>query len=155
MDFNIDKIKDRIQNVSKTTKIYLGCDSEIRKNPKTDELFISYSTVVVLHIDGHKGCEIYGKVETDNNLDYNLDKPILRLMGEVYRVTELYMELQDVLKDRDVQIHLDINPNENAGSNIAYQQAVGYVKGVCKITPVVKPDAFASSKCADRFSGLK
>jgi hypothetical protein len=75
-------------------------------------------------------------------------------MNEVYRASNLYLELEDVLQGKDVQIHLDINPDENFGSNVAYQEAMGYVKGVCNITPIVKPDAFASSKVADRFTSI-
>jgi predicted RNase H-related nuclease YkuK (DUF458 family) len=31
------------------------------------------------------------------------------------------------------------------------QQAVGYIKGMCNIIPMVKPNAFAASYAADRL----
>ena len=72
-------------------------------------------------------------------------------MNEVYKVAELYQKLVDVIGERDVQIHLDINPNEQYNSSVVIQQAVGYIKGVCNIVPMVKPRAFAASYAADRL----
>jgi predicted RNase H-related nuclease YkuK (DUF458 family) len=63
----------------------------------------------------------------------------------------LFHELQDVLEDRYVEVHLDINPNEIYGSSCVVQQAIGYIKGTCNVTPMVKPKAFAASYAADRL----
>ena len=57
----------------------------------------------------------------------------------------------EVLEGRDVEVHLDINPDEQYGSSCVIQQAVGYIKGVCNVIPMVKPDAFAASYAADRL----
>ena len=59
-----------------------------------------------------------------------------------------------MLEGRDVEVHLDINPNEMHGSSCVISQAIGYIKGVCNVIPFVKPDAFAASYAADRFRGL-
>ena len=71
-------------------------------------------------------------------------------MNEVYKVSELYLKLADVLVDRHVEVHLDINPNEMHGSSCVIQEAVGYIRGMCNVVPMVKPRAFAASYCADR-----
>jgi predicted RNase H-related nuclease YkuK (DUF458 family) len=76
-------------------------------------------------------------------------------MNEVYKVSELYLKLADVLVDRDVEVHLDINPNEMHGSNCVIQEAIGYIRGTCNVIPLVKPEAFAASYAADRLKGLK
>jgi predicted RNase H-related nuclease YkuK (DUF458 family) len=76
-------------------------------------------------------------------------------MTEVYKVSELYLKLQDVLDGRDVEVHLDISPNEDHGSSVVISQAVGYIKGTCNVIPFVKPDAFAASYAADRFKSLR
>ena len=76
-------------------------------------------------------------------------------MNEVYKISELYLKLHEVLEGRDVEVHLDINPDEHHGSSCVISQAVGYIKGVCNVIPFVKPDAFAASYAADRFKGLK
>jgi len=151
-EMKIEEIKKILKNVSPQTKIYLGCDSERFK--KNNIWWSSYATVVVIHIDGCHGCEIFGTVETEKDLDFRPNKPTLRLMSEVYRVSKLYLDLKDVLFDKDVEIHLDINPNEEFGSNIVYQQAIGYIRGVCQKEPVLKPNSFAASKVADRFPSI-
>jgi len=75
-------------------------------------------------------------------------------MTEVYKVSELYLKLGEVLEDRQVEVHLDINPDEMHGSSCVISQAIGYIKGTCNVTPLVKPNAFAASYAADRFKGL-
>lgn len=72
-------------------------------------------------------------------------------MNEVYKVSELFQSLIDVLEDRYVEVHLDINPDERYGSSCVVQQAIGYIKGTCNIVPMVKPNAFAASYAADRL----
>ena len=54
-------------------------------------------------------------------------------------------------EDRHVEVHLDINPNELFGSSCVVQQAIGYIRGTCNLTPQVKPNAFAASYAADRL----
>ena len=78
----------------------------------------------------------------------------MRLMNEVYKVSELFQKLREVLEDRIVEVHLDINPNELYGSSCVVQQAIGYIKGTCNVTPLVKPSAFAASYAADRMKML-
>ena len=76
-------------------------------------------------------------------------------MNEVYKISELYLKLQEVLVDRDVEVHLDINPDDDHVSNVVLSQAVGYIKGTCNVIPLVKPNAFAASYAADRLKELK
>ena len=75
----------------------------------------------------------------------------MRLMTEVYKIAELYIALADVLEDRHVEVHLDINPDELYGSSCVINEAIGYIKGMCNVIPMVKPNAFAASYCADRL----
>ncbi|NBP70188.1 MAG: hypothetical protein EBU52_15775 [Cytophagia bacterium] len=76
------------------------------------------------------------------------------MMNEVYKVSELFQNLAEVLEDRYVEVHLDINPNEMHGSSCVINEAIGYIRGTCNVIPLVKPDAFAASYAADRFKGL-
>jgi predicted RNase H-related nuclease YkuK (DUF458 family) len=109
---------------------------------------------VVVHIDGSKGCKIFGSVVREIDYDHKKSKPAMRLMTEVYKVSELFQDLIDVLEDRHVEVHLDINPDEMHGSSCVVQQAIGYIRGTCNITPMVKPMAFAASYAADRMKEL-
>ena len=67
----------------------------------------------------------------------------------------IYSNNKDVLVDRNVEVHLDINPNEMTGSSCVINEAIGYIKGTCNVIPLVKPQAFAASYAADRLKSLK
>jgi predicted RNase H-related nuclease YkuK (DUF458 family) len=130
----------------------LGADSERIKIDGT--WFADYTLAVVVHIDGCHGCKIFGEVVRERDYDYKASKPAMRLMNEVIKVSELFQKLQDVLADRHVEVHLDINPDEMYGSSCVVQQAIGYIRGTCNITPMIKPNAFAASYAADRIKEL-
>lgn len=149
---NLSKVKKFIEAQSPETKIYLGCDSErVRVN---DVWYADYVLAVVVHINGNSGCKIFGEVQRERVYDQKISKPAMRLMTEVYKVSELYLKLGEVLEGRQVEVHLDINPDEMHGSSCVISQAIGYIKGTCNVTPLVKPNAFAASYAADRFKGL-
>jgi len=146
---NIDEVRDFILAQTPETKIYIGGDSERFLIGK--DWYADYIMVVVVHINGNNGCKIFGEVQRERDWDQKRDKPRMRLMNEVYKIAELYLKLHDVLEDREVQVHLDINPNEMHGSSCVINEAVGYIKGMCNVVPMVKPKAFAASYAADRY----
>lgn len=148
---NIAEVTKFIAEQSPETKIYLGADSErYRRNGKW---YADYTLAIVVHIDGCHGCKIFGEVQTEVDFDAKAGKPSMRLMNEVYKIAELYHKLvdADVIGNKEVEIHLDINPKECYNSSIVIQQAVGYIKGMCNVVPMVKPNAFAASYAADRL----
>lgn len=150
---DINQVAEFIRAQTPETKIYLGCDSErIKIN---GEWWADYVLAIVVHINGNNGCKLFGEVQRERVYDQKPGKPAMRLMTEVYKVSDLYLQLAEVLEGRDVEVHLDINPDEHYGSSCVISQAVGYIKGVCNVVPFVKPDAFAASYAADRFKGLK
>lgn len=149
MKLNIPEVIEFIRAQSPETRIYLGCDSE--RYRIRDTWYADYILAVVVHRDGKHGCKLFGEVITERDYDQRRDRPATRLMTEVYKISELYLQLAEVLEDRDVEVHLDINPDEQYGSSCVIQQAVGYIKGVCNVIPMVKPDAFAASYAADRL----
>ena len=146
---NIDEVRDFILAQTPETKVYIGGDSERFLIGK--DWYADYIMVVVVHINGNNGCKIFGEVQRERDWDKKRDKPRMRLMNEVYKIAELYLKLHDVLEDREVQVHLDINPNEMHGSSCVINEAVGYIKGMCNVIPMVKPKAFAASYAADRY----
>jgi predicted RNase H-related nuclease YkuK (DUF458 family) len=150
---NLEEVKAFIEAQGPETKIYLGCDSERLK--VNSEWHADYVLAIVLHINGNNGCKIFGEVHRERVWDQKPGKPAMRLMTEVYKVSELYLKLAEVLEGRHVEVHLDINPDEHYGSSCVISQAVGYIKGTCNVVPFVKPYAFAASYAADRFKGFK
>lgn len=150
---DIEKVAEFIKAQTPETKIYLGCDSErLRVDGRW---YADYILAIVVHINGNNGCKLFGEVQREPVWDVKPGKPSQRLMTEVYKVSELYLKLAEVLEGRQVEVHLDINPDEHYGSSCVISQAIGYIKGTCNVIPFVKPDAFAASYAADRFKSLR
>ena len=150
---NINEVSEFIQTLGPETKIYLGADSE--RYRLNNVWWAEYTVAVVVHINGNNGCKIFGEISRERDYDQKASRPSMRLMNEVYRVSEMFQRLAPVLMDREVEVHLDINPNEMHGSSCVVQQAIGYIRGTCNVIPMVKPDAFAASYAADRLKSLK
>lgn len=146
---DIEEVRDFIESQSAETKIYIGADSERFKIG--NDWYADYTLAIVVHINGNNGCKIFGEVQRERDWDQKKDKPRLRLMNEVMKIADLYIKLHEVLEDRKVEIHLDINPDEVHGSSCVVKEAVGYITGMCNVIPLVKPKAFAASFAADRL----
>lgn len=148
---DINLIKEFVDSCGPNTRIYLGCDSErLRVN---GVWYADYILAVVVHIDGKHGAKIFGKIIRERDYDQNNSKPRMRLMNECYKAAELYLELAAVI-DKEIEVHLDINPKEMYNSSIVINEAVGYIKGMCNVVPLVKPKAWAASYAADRLKTL-
>lgn len=147
---NVDEIKQFVDACGTGTKVYLGADS-IRYREK-GIWYAEYTVAVVIHINGNNGCKIFGEITRERDYDHKLNKPAMRLMNEVYRVSEMFQRLAPVMGDFPVEVHLDINPNEEHGSSCVISQAIGYIRGTCNVIPLVKPRAFAASYAADRIA---
>jgi predicted RNase H-related nuclease YkuK (DUF458 family) len=147
--FDIEEVKKYIANSSPESKIYLGADSE--RNRYERVWYADYTVAIVVHIDGKHGCKIFGYHQRERDYDQRKDKPNVRLMTEVYKVSEIYLQLKDVIEDRWVEVHLDINPSVKHASNAVVNQAIGYIRGTCNLEALIKPNAFAASYAADRL----
>jgi predicted RNase H-related nuclease YkuK (DUF458 family) len=146
---DLQEVKEFIENQSLQSKIYLGCDSE--RLLVQNIWYADYITAIVVHIDGKHGCKLFGEVVREKDYDQKQDRPRFRLMNEVYKVSDMYLKLADVLEGRDVEVHLDINPSAMYGSNCVMNEAIGYIRGTCNVIPMIKPRAFAASYAADRL----
>lgn len=143
------EVRDFIENQSLESKIYIGCDSESYKYK--NKRMADYFLVVVIHIDQLHGCKIFGEKITEPDYTADKKKPTFRLMNEVYKASNLYLELASAIGDRDCEIHLDINTQKKHASSLVLDQAIGYVKGTCNIIPLVKPDSWAATHVADKM----
>jgi len=150
--FNIQELETFLQAQSDATKIYIGGDSE--KIKYHGQWYADYATVVVVHIDGCKGCRIFGEISRERVYDQKKDRPVMRLMTEVQKISEMYLRIAHLLDRFEVQIHLDLNAKKIHASNVVVQQAIGYIKGVCNIQPQIKPDAWSASYAADRYKEI-
>ena len=74
-----------------------------------------------------------------------------RMMKEVNKSIEIAYSLHEILQKYDIkpEIHVDINTSQNHKSNVALQDAMGYIKGM-GYDFRAKPDAIASTNCANK-----
>lgn len=150
-DINLNQVIEYINAQGLETRIYLGADSaRINKN---GTWYAEYTVAVVVHINGCNGCKIFGEVSRERDFDKRINRPALRLMTEVYKVSEMYQRLNPNIA-QDIEVHLDINPSDKYASSAVIQQAIGYIKGTCNTTPKVKPDAWAASSAADNLTSI-
>lgn len=136
--FNFEEIKQYISKTSRQTSIYVGCDS---KQFQTYTLFV---IVIVVHIDSCRGAKIFYQVEKTRKIESLRE----RLLKEVDLSVFTALNILDVVEDRHLEIHLDINPNDKHKSNIVVKEAIGYVMAQ-GLTPVLKPQSIAAYSVAD------
>lgn len=146
--FDWDEIQKFIDSESDASKIYIGVDSVARK--KHGKWYADFYKVIVIHKDCLHGCKIFGEVITEEDYSTNKKKPTYRLWNEVYKVSELFLKLSE-LTDKEIEVHLDLNPKKKYASSLIVEQAIGYIKGTCNVIPLIKPQAFAASYAADRL----
>jgi len=154
MIIDVEEVRNFVNSTSPQTKIYFGADSEQLRDGDGIPV-VDYLLVIAVHIDGNRGAKVFGEIQRERDFDKNISRPKLRLMTEVMKVAELYIKCADFLEDRHVELHLDLNPLEIHGSSCAMSEAIGYIKGVCGISPRVKPNSWAASVCADRLKTLR
>jgi predicted RNase H-related nuclease YkuK (DUF458 family) len=122
-------------------KVCIGCDSQVKGN------IIEFATVIVILREKRGGFMFF-------NLQRKHTKMSLkeRMITEVSMAVQLAYELCPVLDRYPValEVHADINTDPGFRSNIALKEAMGYILGM-GYTFKAKPDAFASSYCADRL----
>lgn len=145
-NFDIEYIKKFITEYP-DAKIYLSADSQRVKRKK-----VRFATVVVVHYEGCKGGRVFHDVTYEEIIDSKLSRPFNRMMREVSLVTDIYTALEDVLIDREFEVHLDVNPDAIHGSNVAYGAAKGLIWGMIGVEPVCKPDAWCASCVADKYT---
>lgn len=139
----IEQAKQAILDSSPESSVYIGCDSiRFKKNKMW---YAKYSTVIIVHMDSKRGCKLFH--ESVDMPDFGNLKQ--RLLNEVQMAVLAATSIIDVLGDRHMEVHLDINPNPKHKSSVAVKEALGWVKGSLGIDAKVKPSSFAATHAAD------
>jgi uncharacterized protein len=122
-------------------KVCIGTDSQVRASET------EFATVIVFLREKHGGFMFICNEKTRNPLTIKE-----RMLAEVARSIEIAYELCDLFNayDVDMEVHADINTNPQFKSNEALREAMGYIMGM-GFAFKAKPDAFASSCCADKM----
>ncbi len=121
-------------------KVCIGTDSQA-KGKETD-----FATVIVFVRKG-KGGFMYIRNETTKQKMYIKE----RMLIEVGKSIEVAYALCRIftMYNVDMEVHADINTNPNFKSNDALKEAMGYIQGM-GFAFKAKPEAFASSSCANK-----
>jgi len=138
-----EEAKQAIISSSPQSSVYIGCDSiRFRKNK---QWYAKYSTVIIVHMDSKKGCRLFH--DSVDMPDYGNLKQ--RLLTEVQFAVQAASEVIEVLGNRHMEVHLDINPDPKHKSNVAVKEALGWVKGSLGMDAKIKPASFAATHAAD------
>lgn len=121
-------------------KVCIGTDSQV-KGKETE-----FATVIVFIRKG-KGGFMY----IHNEITLQKMSIKQRMLTEVAKSIEVAYALCKIFTvyNVDMEVHADINTNPNFKSNDALKEAMGYILGMGFIFKA-KPDAFASSSCANK-----
>ncbi len=122
-------------------KVCIGTDSQV-KGKETE-----FATVIVFLREGHGGFMFIHNDKT--SYQYTIKE---RMLVEVAKSIEIAYELCNLftLYNIDMEVHADINTNPNFKSNDALREAMGYILGM-GFAFKAKPEAFASSSCANKM----
>ncbi|RYE25618.1 MAG: hypothetical protein EOP51_03520 [Sphingobacteriales bacterium] len=121
-------------------KVCIGTDSQVRGGET------EFATVIVFLREKRGGFMFICNDRTSQKFSVKE-----RMLVEVAKSIEIAYELCDLFNkyDVDMEVHADINTNPQFKSNEALREAMGYILGM-GFAFKAKPDAFASSCCADK-----
>ena len=130
----------REKEMGHKVKVCIGTDSQV-KGKETE-----FGTVIVFIRIG-KGGFMYIHNETTKqkmNIKQRMLTEVAMSIDVAYGLCRLF-----TLYDVDMEVHADINTNPSFKSNDALKEAMGYIMGM-GFAFKAKPEAFASSSCANK-----
>ena len=121
-------------------KVCIGTDSQKRGD------VVEFATVIVFVREKKGGFMFIANYNQPANMGIKE-----RMILEVPRSVEIAYGMCDLLDKHNVEleVHADINTDPSFKSNKALNEAMGYILGMGFVFKA-KPDAFASSYCADK-----
>lgn len=121
-------------------KVCIGSDSQVRSG------IVEFASVIVFLREKKGGFMFISNSKVEKKMSLRE-----RMISEVARSVEVAYSLCDLLDAYDVEleVHADINTDPHFQSNVALKEAMGYILGMGFVFKA-KPDAFASSSCADK-----
>lgn len=137
VEFTIQKEK----NLGNNLKVCIGTDSQVKGSQ------IHFATVITFLRQKNGGFMFIHQDKTKNHLSIKQ-----RMLLEVQKSIETAHELRLIFEfhEIDFEIHADINTQPRFKSYEALQEAIGYIIGM-GFNFKAKPDAFASTSCANKW----
>ncbi len=141
LEIAVEKTIIKEQNLGNNLKVCIGTDSQVRGKK------IEFASVIVFLREGKGGFMFVSNYRVRNKMSLKE-----RMLYEVSKSIEIAYELCELLDlyDVDLEVHADINTNPQFKSNPALSEAMGYILSM-GFQFKAKPDAFASSSCADKM----
>ena len=131
-----------------TLKVCIGTDSQVKAF--TDKTLrgkeTEFATVIVFVRKGKGGFMYIHNETTKQKMSIKE-----RMLTEVAKSIDVAYPLCNIFGrySVDMEVHVDINTNPSFKSNDALKEAMGYILGMGFVFKA-KPDAFASSSCANK-----
>ena len=140
LDDEIRKAVIREKEMGHELKVCIGTDSQV-KSKETE-----FATVIVFIRKGKGGFMYIRNETTDRKMSVKE-----RMLLEVSKSIDVAYALCRIftLYNVDMEVHADINTNPQFKSNEALKEAMGYIMGMGFVFRA-KPEAFASSSCANK-----
>lgn len=137
----VEKTIEREAEAGNKLKVCIGTDSQVKGS------MIDFATVIVFLREQKGGFMYINQERIQKKMGIKE-----RMLSEVQRSIETAYLLCDVLDlyDVDLEVHADINTNPSFKSNKALHDAMGYILSMGFVFKA-KPEAFASSCCADKM----
>ena len=136
----VSKVLIREKEMGHELKVCIGTDSQVKS--KVTE----FATVIVFIRKGKGGFMYIHNEITRQKMSIKQ-----RMLMEVGKSIEVAYALCNIFSrySVDMEVHADINTNPNFKSNDALKEAMGYIVGM-GFAFKAKPEAFASSSCANK-----
>lgn len=137
----VEKAIVREQEQGHKLKVCIGSDSQVKGG------VIEFATVIVFLREKKGGFMFISNCRLVKEMGIKE-----RMISEVAQSVEIAYALCDLLDAYNVEleVHADINTDPEFQSNLALKEAMGYILGMGFVFKA-KPDAFASSSCADKM----
>lgn len=138
-----DAVEDTLrkeQAAGNRLKVCIGSDSQVRSTA------VEFATVIVFLREKKGGFMFIQNSRMIKNMSLKE-----RMILEVAKSVEVAYALCDLLDKYNVEleVHADINTDPAFQSNTALKEAMGYILSMGFVFKA-KPDAFASTSCADK-----
>jgi len=136
----VTNVLQREREMGHEMKVCIGTDSQVKGRE------IEFATVIVFIRKGKGGFMYIHNETTKQRMSIKQ-----RMLMEVGKSIEVAYALCNIFSrySVDMEVHADINTNPNFKSNDALKDAMGYIVGM-GFAFKAKPEAFASSNCANK-----
>lgn len=136
----VEKTLIKEKKLGHRIKVCIGTDSQVKGS------VVEFASVIVFLREKKGGFMFIHNSKSERKMTLRE-----RMILEVGKSVEVAYGLCDLLDKYNIEleVHADINTDPHFESNTALKEAMGYILGMGFVFKA-KPDAFASSSCADK-----